>query len=185
MVEWKREGMREGESVRVRQRYGSGCGRNRSLRAVAQKWRPHKSNVNCIEGTCTHAYTHGSHGSHAHTKGLAFTLNKRKHTHPTVLCGIFLYLFTLIGFQCVCHTVQTVSYKDGGVGQVPFPLPHSPSPLHLSLCKTHFRPDQAQLAKRKRQKGNMYVIYHSLCELSLISFRMFLCLGICRVKQIN
>lgn len=138
-----------------------------------------KSNVNCIEGTCTHAYTHGSHGNHAHSKGLAFTLNKRKHTHPTVLCGIFLYLFTLIGFQCVCHTVQTVSYKDGGgVGQVAFTLPHSPSSSPLIPLPNTLPPlSGAEEAKRKRrQKGNMYVIYHSLCQLSFISFRMFLCL---------
>lgn len=120
----------EWERGRVRQRHGSGCGRNRSLRAGAQKWRPHKSNVNCIEGTCIHAYTHAhthdTHGSHAHTKGLALTLNKRKHTHPTVLCGISLYLFTLIGFQCVCRTVQTVSYKDGVPTSPPLPSPSSP-----------------------------------------------------------
>lgn len=128
----------EWERGRVRQRHGSGCGRNRSLRAVAQKWRPHKSNVNCIEGTCIHAYTHAhthdTHGSHAHTKGLALTLNKRKHTHPTVLCGISLYLFTLIGFQCVYRTVQTVSYKDGGPTSPPLPsLPISlPSAKHTS-----------------------------------------------------
>lgn len=138
--------------MRVRQRYGSGCGRNRSLRAVAQKWRPHKSNVNCIEGTCTHAYTHGSHGNHAHSKGLAFTLNKRKHTHPTVLCGIFLYLFTLIGFQCVCHTVQTVSYKDGG-GRWPSCL--SPSSLPFFLSTYSFAKHTSAPIRHGWQRGSV------------------------------
>lgn len=76
--------------------------------------------------THIHTHTHDTHGSHAHTKGLALTLNKRKHTHPTVLCGISLYLFTLIGFQCVCRTVQTVSYKDGVPTSPPLPSPFSP-----------------------------------------------------------
>lgn len=91
----------------------------------------------------TRTHTPGSHGSHAHTKGLTLTLNKRKHTHPTVLCGISLYLFTLIGFQCVCRTVQTVSYKDGGPTSpsLPppspslFPLPNTLPPLSSAAGK--------------------------------------------------
>lgn len=166
----------EWERGRVRQRHGSGCGRNRSLRAVAQKWRPHKSNVNCIEGTCIHAYTHAhtpdTHGSHAHTKGLTLTLNKRKHTHPTVLCGDFL-VFIYINWisMCLPHSANRKLQRRRAN------FPFTPLPPHLfTLCQTHFRPYHAQLAKRKRrQKGNMYVIYRSLCHLSLISFRMFLC----------
>lgn len=96
---------------------------------------------------------------------------------------VFIYINWIS--MCLPHSANRKLQRRGGVGQVAFTLPYSPSSSPLIPLPNTLPPlSVAEEAKRKRrQKGNMYVIYHSLCQLSFISFRMFLCLSICRANK--